>query len=64
MIFVSQEMKGFCENRFVFPNAINPSEKQFQPKKTDSDLIRIGWLGGSSHLKDLEILNAHQLGFL
>ena len=52
----AEEMKGFCDNIFIFPNAINPSEKQFQPKKIDSNLVRVGWLGGSSHLADLEIL--------
>tara|TARA_R110000803_G_scaffold39315_2_gene84792 strand:- start:815 stop:2050 length:1236 start_codon:yes stop_codon:yes gene_type:complete len=52
----AQEMKGFCDNIFVLPNAINPREKQFQPKKIDSNNVRIGWLGGSSHLGDLEIL--------
>ena len=31
-------------------------EKQYQNNTEKSDRIRIGWLGGSSHLKDLEIL--------
>ena len=53
----AEEMKGFCENIFIFPNTINPRERQFQPKPIDSHKIRIGWLGGSSHLADLEILN-------
>ncbi|MAH43640.1 hypothetical protein CL614_08050 [archaeon] len=52
----AEEMKGFCNNLFIFPNAINPSEKQFQPKKIESNRIRVGWLGGSSHLADLDIL--------
>jgi hypothetical protein len=52
----AEEMKGFCDNIFIFPNTINPRERQFQPKKIDSNLMRIGWLGGSSHLGDLEIL--------
>jgi len=52
----AEEMKGFCNSIFIFPNAINPAEKQFQPKKIESDRMRIGWLGGSSHLADLEIL--------
>jgi len=52
----AEEMKGFCDNIFIFPNTINPRERQFQPKKIDSNLMRIGWLGGSSHLADLEIL--------
>jgi glycosyltransferase involved in cell wall biosynthesis len=44
----------------IIPNAIDPTERQFLPdgveKKTDR--IRVGWLGGSSHLADLEILHA------
>lgn len=41
----------------VLPNAIDPTQKQFTPKPEKSDRIRIGWLGGSSHLKDLQLLN-------
>ena len=52
----AEEIKKLNKNVTVLPNTVNPRERQFQPKKTDSDLIRIGWLGGSSHLKDLEIL--------
>ena len=40
----------------ILPNAIDPNEKQYTPKPEKSDRLRIGWLGGSSHLKDLEIL--------
>ncbi len=43
-------------NVFILPNAIDPTEKQFTPNLEPSDRIRIGWLGGSSHLKDLELL--------
>ena len=53
----AEEIKKLNKNVTVLPNTVNPRERQFQPKKTDSDLIRIGWLGGSSHLKDLEILS-------
>lgn len=45
------------DNIFVIPNAIDPKEKQFTPEPEKSDRIRIGWLGGSSHKKDLELLN-------
>lgn len=41
----------------VFPNAVNDEEPQFQPKPIKSDKIRFGWLGGSSHLHDLELLS-------
>jgi glycosyltransferase involved in cell wall biosynthesis len=40
----------------VFPNAINEEEKQFQPKPIKSDLVRFGWLGGSSHEHDLSLM--------
>lgn len=42
---------------FVLPNAIDPTEKQYTPTPEKSDRIRIGWLGGSSHLEDLKLLN-------
>jgi glycosyltransferase involved in cell wall biosynthesis len=45
------------KNVYVLPNAINPTEKQFTPNLEPSNgRLRIGWLGGSSHLKDLELL--------
>ena len=55
-IFAS-EIGKYNKNVFVLPNAVDPKEKQFTPNLEKSDRIRIGWLGGSSHLKDLEILN-------
>jgi hypothetical protein len=50
------EISKYNKNVFVLPNAIDPTEKQFTPALEPSNRIRIGWLGGSSHLKDLEIL--------
>jgi glycosyltransferase involved in cell wall biosynthesis len=44
------------KNVLVFPNAVNDEEQQFQPNKIESEKIRFGWLGGSSHLHDLELL--------
>jgi glycosyltransferase involved in cell wall biosynthesis len=52
----AKEMNKFNDNVYVIPNAIDPKEKQYSPNPEKSDRIRIGWLGGSSHLKDLEIL--------
>jgi glycosyltransferase involved in cell wall biosynthesis len=53
----AKEISKFNKNVFVLPNAINPTEQQFIPNPEPSEKLRIGWLGGSSHLKDLEILN-------
>jgi len=44
------------KNTTIFPNAINEEESQFQPKPFKSDKVRFGWLGGSSHLYDIELL--------
>jgi len=52
----ADEISKLNKNVFVLPNAINPDEKQYQSNPEKSDRIRIGWLGGSSHMKDLEIL--------
>jgi glycosyltransferase involved in cell wall biosynthesis len=52
----AKEIQKLNKNVFVLPNAIDPTEPQFIPKPEASDRLRIGWLGGSSHLKDLEIL--------
>lgn len=53
----ANEIKKYNKNTFVLPNAIDPKEKQYIPNPEQSERLRIGWLGGSSHLKDLEILN-------
>ena len=44
------------KNVIVFPNAVNEDEPQFQPKPRISNRTRFGWLGGSSHLHDIDIL--------
>lgn len=46
------------KNVYVFPNAVNNEESQFQPNPIKSDKIRFGWLGGSSHFHDLELLKS------
>lgn len=52
------EISRLNKNVFVLPNAVDTKEKQFIPNLEPSNgRVRIGWLGGSSHLKDLEILN-------
>ncbi len=50
------EIAKFNKNVFVLPNAINPKEPQFQAETLPSDKMRFGWLGGSSHLHDLKLL--------
>ena len=52
----AEEMSKLNKNIYVIPNAIDPSEKQFTPNPVKAERIRIGWLGGSSHLEDLKLL--------
>ncbi len=53
----ADEISKFNKNVVVFPNAINPNESQFKEPTPESDRIRVGWLGGSSHLHDLQLLD-------
>lgn len=52
----AEEISKYNKNVHILPNAIDPNEKQYTPNPEKSDRVRIGWLGGSSHLRDLEIL--------
>ena len=51
------EISKFNKNVYILPNAINPKEGQFNVKSEPSDKLRFGWLGGSSHLHDLKLLD-------
>ena len=53
----ANEIRKVNKNVIVLPNAIDPNEGQFNQKSEESDKIRIGWLGGSSHLHDLKLLD-------
>jgi glycosyltransferase involved in cell wall biosynthesis len=46
------------KNVMVFPNAVNPNEPQFKHNPTESEKIRFGWLGGSSHYYDIELMSS------
>jgi glycosyltransferase involved in cell wall biosynthesis len=52
----ADEIRKINKNVYVLPNAINPEEPQFKEKTKESDVLRFGWLGGSSHLHDLKLL--------
>ena len=44
------------KNVFIFPNAVDENEPQFLRNTPKSDFVRFGWLGGSSHLSDIELM--------
>jgi glycosyltransferase involved in cell wall biosynthesis len=54
----ADEIRKYNKNVVVFPNAINPNEPQFKEKTEESDKVRVGWLGGSSHLHDIQLLDS------
>ena len=53
----ANEIRKVNKNVIVLPNAIDPNEPQFNQKSEESDKRRIGWVGGSSHLHDLKLLD-------
>ena len=61
----AKEISKMNKNVVILPNAIDPSEDQFQPKPVKSDkTFRIGWLGGSSHLADLYLIQQGLNGWM
>lgn len=53
----ANEIRKFNKNVIVLPNAVDPTDAQFNEPTLPSEKIRIGWLGGSSHLHDLKLLD-------
>lgn len=53
----ADEIKKFNKNVFVLPNAIDPNEEQYKEETLPYDKVRFGWLGGSSHLHDLKLMD-------
>lgn len=53
----ANEIRKINKNVFVLPNAIDPNEPQFKEKTKESERVRFGWLGGSSHLHDLRLMS-------
>ena len=43
-------------NVHVFPNAVDENEPQFKPNLIPSEKLRFGWLGGSSHMYDIDLM--------
>ena len=55
--FLATELKKKgINNVIVLNNAIDPSESQFNHENTKSDRVRFGWLGGASHVEDINVL--------
>tara|TARA_R110002020_G_scaffold437376_2_gene647610 strand:+ start:834 stop:2141 length:1308 start_codon:yes stop_codon:yes gene_type:complete len=61
----ADKISRYNKNVVVLPNAVDPSEDQFKHKLEDTDKkMRVGWLGGSSHLEDLRLASPSVSRFL
>lgn len=50
------EIQKINKNVHVIENGIDPRDDQFTPNPTKSERVRFGWLGGSTHKHDLDVL--------
>ena len=50
----ANKIRKWNKNVVVFPNAIDPNDEQFKPIKNPSNKIRVGFVMGSSHKRDME----------
>jgi hypothetical protein len=54
--FFKDTILQYNNNVEVFPNAIDINNKHWASNKSSTRKTRIGWVGGSSHVHDLELL--------
>lgn len=54
--YLANQLKPFNPNIYVFENALSP-HAQFVSKPTQSDRLRFGLIGGSTHMNDVQLLN-------
>lgn len=59
---LAKEIKKLNKNVFVLPNALDKDSNEMQLNKTTSDILRVGWSGGSSHLEDIKLLSNMGIG--
>lgn len=54
--YLAEKIKLYNKNIVVIPNAIDTRYDMWQPKPIESEFTRIGWVGGVTHLPDLELM--------
>lgn len=55
-IFAKHIRKHANKNVHIIPNAIDPSLKMWQRDESTHERVRVAWIGGSSHERDLDKL--------
>ena len=53
---LADKVYKYNKNVYILPNALPYGVNQFHDEKIESDKIRIIWVGGSSHMADIELL--------
>jgi glycosyltransferase involved in cell wall biosynthesis len=54
---LQDKIRQINPNVEVFENAIDPDNKQFERKPTQSKNVRFGWIGGHCHMADIALLD-------
>ena len=53
----AKEIKKYNKNVLIMPNAIDTGHKMWKKEDVEkTDKLRVSWIGGSSHLEDLKVL--------
>lgn len=52
----AKEISKYNKNVFVIPNSIDPTDDRFKTTKKPSDMLRIGFIMGSTHEYDMETM--------
>ena len=55
--YLAEKVNQYNKNIVIVPNAIDTRFKMFEPKPTESEFIRVGWVGGVCHLPDVALLS-------
>lgn len=53
---LAEEVRRYNQNVLVFPNVLDPASQLAYPVEIQSDRLRFGYLAGSHHLPDVELL--------
>ena len=49
----AKHLRKLNPNVHIMPNAVDTNLPMWKPKRAPGDVVRVGWLGGSSHERDL-----------
>ena len=53
---IADKVSKYNKNVLILPNCLPYGEQQYNDHRHESDLVRIFWAGGSTHLEDIRLL--------